>query len=463
MKSNRREFIRNSSIISLGFLGLYKFSASYGMEPQKVNSETAGYGPLVKDPDGIFNLPKGFSYRIISKEGDTMSDGLFIPGKPDGMATFSAGNNRTIIIRNHENSTNDFKHGAFGKKNELLSKVDAKKFYDFGNGKLPGIGGTTTLVYNHLSKKVESEFLSLAGTIRNCAGGPTPWNSWITCEETVEKADGVLEKDHGYTFEVPASVNGGLADPTPIRDMGRFNHEAIAVDPVSGVVYLTEDDQEGLIYRYIPNTPEKLLNGGKLQALALVEQASFDTRNWRDLTTPRLDVNKDYAVRWIDLDTIDSPDNDLRHRGFQQGAARFARGEGMWYGSNEIYFACTSGGLTKSGQVFRYKPSQYEGTAREKEAPGMLELFAEPNDKSILKHCDNLTISPWGDVVLCEDNDHPFLVGITPKGEYYKLGENTGYFSELAGVVFSPDGSTLFVNIQHAGLTLAIEGPWRKA
>ncbi|HMG93848.1 MAG TPA: alkaline phosphatase PhoX, partial [Chryseolinea sp.] len=139
-----------------------------------------------------------------------------------------------------------------------------------------------------------------------------------------------------------------------------------------------------------------------------------------------------------------------------------ARGEGMWYGNNEIYFACTNGGANKSGQVFRYKPGQFEGTSRESENPGTLELFAEPNNKDILKYCDNLTVAPWGDLILSEDDDQPFLVGITPTGEYYKLGENIGYRSELAGCVFSPNGSTLFVNIQHAGLTLAIEGPWAK-
>lgn len=389
-----------------------------------------------------------------------MSDGFLVPGKGDGMATFKGKNNTTILIRNHENVSNDFKNGPFGKKNELLSKADKLKFYDFGNGKLPGLGGTTTLIYNHSTKKVEKEFLSLAGTIRNCAGGPTPWNSWITCEETVEKANGVLEKDHGYTFEVPATEKIGLAEPVPIKGMGRFNHEAIAIDPKSGVVYLTEDDGEGLIYRFLPKVPGKLQQGGKLQALGFKEQRSFDTRNWPGISPSTLVPRKTYPVIWIDLEEIDSPNNDLRHRGFNKGAARFARGEGMWYGNNEIYFACTNGGSNKSGQIFRYKPSAFEGTSGENDAPGVIDLFAEPNDKSILKYCDNLTVSPWGDVVLSEDDDHPFLVGITPSGEYYKLGENIGYDSELAGVVFSPDGSTLFVNIQHAGLTLAVEGPW---
>jgi secreted PhoX family phosphatase len=133
----------------------------------------------------------------------------------------------------------------------------------------------------------------------------------------------------------------------------------------------------------------------------------------------------------------------------------------MWFGDNECYFACTSGGHLSQGQVFRYTPGEFEGQAEEKNKPGKVELFAEPNDSAILKSCDNLTVSPWGDLVLCEDDPHPFVVGITPKGEYYKLAENVGYKSEFAGGVFSPDGSTYFVNIQGPGLTIAITGPWQ--
>ncbi len=458
MNSSRRDFIRNSSLLTLGFLGLHKYS--YPAVAHPVTGK--GYGPLLDDPNKIFNLPKGFSYSIISRRGTPMIDGLLVPGCPDGMATFNGGPGRTIIIQNHENSADDELNSPFGKKHELLGKIPKSKFYDFGRGKLPGTGGTTTLVYNHETRKVESEYLSLAGTLRNCAGGPTPWNTWISCEETTARAGDVFEKDHGYTFEVPASVKPILADPIPIRGMGRFNHEAVAVDPRTSIVYLTEDDQEGLIYRYLPRTKGKLLDGGKLQALAIVDQTSMDTRNWRDLASPKMSTDQWFSVRWIDLDNVDAPDNDLRFRGFKQGAARFARGEGMWFGNNELYFACTNGGLTKGGQVFRYVPGQYEGTSREAESPAKLQLFAEPNDKDILNHCDNLTLAPSGDLILCEDNAHPFLVGITPGGEYYKLGENVGYKSELSGVVFSPDGSTLFVNIQAEGLTLAIHGPWKK-
>jgi secreted PhoX family phosphatase len=172
-------------------------------------------------------------------------------------------------------------------------------------------------------------------------------------------------------------------------------------------------------------------------------------------------LRTDFDVEWIDIDNVESPEDDLRYRGFDKGAARFARGEGMWFGTNELYFACTNGGYESKGQVFRYTPSPEEGKLGEKNSPGKLQIFAEPNDSEIVKYCDNLTIAPWGDVVLCEDDPHPFVVGITPAGEYYKLAENTGYKSEFAGGVFSPSGDTYFVNIQGPGLTLAITGPWR--
>ncbi len=413
MAINRRDFIQTAGLVSLGFLGLSRFNETLAFPTQKTSWK---YGPLIPDPKGILSLPKGFTYKIISTQGQIMTDGLLVPGNPDGMATFRGSMGKTIIIRNHEISVNDPESGAFGKDNTLLKKISKTRFYDYGRGASPCYGGTTTLVYNDKTQKVEKEFLSLAGTVRNCAGGPTPWGSWLTCEETTVRADDVLEKDHGYVFEVPAKENPTLADPVPLKAMGRFNHEAVAVDPKTGIVYLTEDDSEGLIYRFIPKTKGRLLNGGKLQALSLINQASADTRNWTgEAIVPR----KLYPVRWIDVDHVEAPDNDLRFRGFNQGAARFARGEGMWCGKNEIYFACTNGGKIKSGQVFRYKPGEYEGTTREKDSPGNLQLFVEPNDKEIFKNCDNLTVAPWGDVVLCENHIHPFIVGITPKGEYF--------------------------------------------
>ncbi len=457
MKTTRRDFLKNASIVSLGFLGLHRM-----IETQAWAASTVGYGPLQPDPQGILSLPKGFSYRVIFKQGTPMTDGFLSPELPDGMAAFAGGKDQVILIRNHEISPGSDK-GPYGQDPQLLKKIDRRKVYDFGSGLTPSAGGTTTLVYNEKTGQVETSYLSLTGTNRNCAGGMTPWNSWITCEENTNRADGTMEKDHGFNFEVPASTKISLTDPVPLKDMGRFNHEAVAVDPSTSIVYQTEDRPDGLIYRYVPRVPQQLHKGGKLQVLALKAQNSFDTRNWPDLTTPKMTQNQPMEVSWLDIDKVLSPEDDLRYRGFDKGAARFARGEGMWYGKGEIFFACTNGGAISSGQIFRYLPSPYEGTSREKEAPGKLELFLETQDTNILKSCDNLTVSPWGDLVICEDDPHPFLVGITPQGQCYKLGENVGFPSELAGGVFSPSGQTYFVNIQGAGLTLAITGPWKKA
>jgi secreted PhoX family phosphatase len=308
----------------------------------------------------------------------------------------------------------------------------------------PGLGGTTTLIYNTRTKHLEQHYLSLAGTIRNCAGGPTPWNSWISCEETTER-------NHGYCFEVPAGK--GLAAPVPLKAMGRFNHEAIAVGP-DGVVYETEDRGDGLIYRFIPNRPQNLQAGGRLQALRIRDRKGVNTNNRSGFETP---LNVKLAVEWVDLEDVESPDDNLRKQGLSLGAATFDRGEGMWTGRDGIYFACTTGGRSSAGQIWRYSPGRNENEAS-------LELFIEPNDKSLLENADNITVAPWGDLFICEDGPgENRVIGVSPRGETYVFARNAMNDSELTGATFSPDATTLFVNIQNPGLTLAITGPWPRA
>ncbi len=450
--NTRREFIKKATIVSLGFAALSRCTLS------TEQSESLAKVLLKTDPKGYLDLPEGFSYKVIAKSGAKMADGFLVPGRPDGMGSFAGSDGKVILICNHENSPNTLEHSPFGPENELAEQLDPAQFYDAGSGKMPGLGGTSTIIYNEETQTVEKQYLSLAGTYRNCAGGITPWNSWLTCEEDTNVKGEVIEKDHGYVFEVPASVDAQLANPEPIIGMGRFNHEAVAVDPATGIVYQTEDTHDGLIYRYIPNVKGELLKGGKLQALAIKGQKSFDTRNWEGRT---INLQEEIQVEWIDMDDVESPKDDLRLRGFDQGAARFARGEGMWYGNGEIYFACTNGGPKKLGQVFRYKPSSEEGTAGELNNPGVVELFAESEDKGILNMCDNLTIAPWGDVILCEDNgERNHIRGINQKGELYDFGRNMSSKSEFTGLTFSPSGKTLFVNIQENGDTVAITGPW---
>ncbi len=163
------------------------------------------------------------------------------------------------------------------------------------------------------------------------------------------------------------------------------------------------------------------------------------------------------------MDNVESPKDDLRHRGYNAGAARFARGEGMWLGADGIYFACTSGGKEEDGQIWRYIPSPQEGTKDERKDPGKIELFVEPNNSNLVKNADNLTAAPWGDLIVCEDRDGDVirLIGVTPQGKLYTFA-NSHQNTEFAGVCFSPDGSTLFVNAQDAGRTFAITGPWQQ-
>ncbi|MBT4137690.1 MAG: DUF839 domain-containing protein [Candidatus Latescibacteria bacterium] len=453
----RREFMKTAGAVALGFAGMHHFLNDW--QRGEAFAATSRYGDLVTDPEGLLSLPKGFTYQIISQKGEEMGDGLMVPALHDGMAAFQGSGNKTIIIRNHEVNIGS-KGGPFGDDYSRLKKVDAKKIYDKTKKNKPCGGGTTTLVYDTKKQKLERHFMSLAGTVRNCAGGPTPWNSWISSEESVVRKGGNALQDHGYNFEVPAKEKVGLVDPIPLKAMGRFNHEAIAVDPKSGVVYQTEDRGDGLIYRFIPKSPGKLVRGGRLQALMIRDEKRVDTRNWDDklVTVP---VGHRLEVEWVDLENVESPDDDLRFQGFGKGAAVFARGEGVWYGNDTVYFACTNGGQKKKGQIWKYTPSPVEGTADELSQPGHLELFCEPNDGKLLENADNLTIAPWGDVMVCEDgkNDDR-LVGITPQGQAYTFAHNIKNSSELTGVVFSPDGTTMFVNVQSLGYTLAVTGPW---
>ncbi|RMG54957.1 MAG: DUF839 domain-containing protein [Bacteroidetes bacterium] len=457
---SRRGFLQQAGRFSLGFAGLQLFAAQAEAMETGGLFRFDGYGSLVKDPAGILDLPKGFSYQIISRAGDLMADGFLVPGKADGMAAFPGPDGKTILVRNHELDQSMMELGPFGAGQELLKKLAPHQLFDGGGRNHPCIGGTTTMVYDTRTQKLEKEFLSLTGTIRNCAGGPTPWNTWLSCEEAVDKVSDIRQHNHGYVFEVPAQAEPALAAPRPIKAMGRFHHEAVAVSPDGRVVYLTEDRMDGLLYRFLPKIPGDMHSGGRLQALSIADIPSCDTRNWFHTAAPTFPRRRPLQVQWLDLDDIDSPKDDLRYRGFLGGAARFARGEGIWYGDGEVYIACTNGGKKTQGQIFRYQPSPHEGTPEEGRVPGTVELYLEPNRTRLLQNCDNLTQSPSGDLIVCEDRLDARLIGITPSGDYYVLAENTGFPSEFAGVTFSPDGTTLFVNIQHAGLTLAITGPW---
>ncbi len=406
------------------------------------------------------DLPRGFTYEVFSRTGETMDDGLLVPTNHDGMAAFAGRNGRIVLVRSHQLSENSEKElGPYGENNRLLSLSNSSLVYDPGQGS-PPLAATVTLVYDPNAQRLVRHFVSLAGVLRISTGGATPWGSWVCCEESSRKAGGRFEKDHGFNFEVAATEIASRGSNVPLKAMGRFTHEGAALHIPSGIVYQTEDRTDGLIYRFIPAEPGRLARGGRLQALMLRDLPSADTRNHPQ---PLVQPGQSMAVRWIDLEDIESPNDDLRLQGFAKGAAVFTRGEGMAIRGDQLFFNCKDGGLDQAGQIWRYTVSPSEGTSREEAEPGRLQLFLEPNDRALLENPDNLTISPWGDLIACEDGDaFDFLIGVTPQGGLFQFARNVQGFSEFAGATFSPDGRILFVNMQRPGMTLAIRGPWQK-
>jgi secreted PhoX family phosphatase len=446
---------RGFALLGLGSLAFAGFAKAGGEDPGFV-SEAHGYGALRPDQGGLLDLPEGFSYRVISSAGERMDDGFVTPDKFDGMACFPLGGTRVALVRNHELGPADRALGPTGGLERLERVIASRPFYgaDKEGRALPG--GTSTIVYDTARAARESVHLSLAGTAVNCAGGATPWGSWLTCEETSLTAPEVA-RSHGWVFEVPAKARG-LVAPVPLTAMGRFRHEAAAVDPRTGIVYLSEDRDDSLFYRFLPRRRRALAQGGRLQALALLDGPA-DTRNWSGVSFP---AGASRAVRWIDLEDIDSPRDDLRKRGAAAGAALFARGEGIHRGRHEYYFTCTSGGAAKIGQIMRYTPSRAEGRAGESKAPGMLQNFVESTNSAVLDYGDNLTVAPWGHLIVCEDrqgNARNYLRGVSPDGKVYTIARLLAE-TELAGACFSPDARTLFLNVYRPGRTLAISGPW---
>ena len=435
--------------------------------------------PDLRDGQVRLHLPKGFQYRSFhdTESPIELDDGTALPGRHDGMAAFSGDGGNVWLVRNHEVNGPGTPFGP-GTPYDSMAQ-----------------GGTTTVEVTPTGE-VRQAFTSLNGTQMNCSGGPMPWGSWITCEETINGPDvgpdftGVpnvpLQQRHGFIFEVPV---GGQSDRQPITRAGRFAHEAVAFDPVEGILYLTEDNfgfPSGF-FRYIPadNPMETgfLDNDGRLQMLAVAGRPNTDLA-----ATQRRRAT--YDVEWVDIDdpaptfpytpgltaptTNDQAIVYVGNQGRAQGAAYFSRLEGSAYDDGVVYFCSTQGGGPAessngpipdgygngTGQIWAYRTEDQT-----------LQLLFQSTGADVLDFPDNVTTSPRGTLVLCEDNvNDNYVRGLSRGGRLFDIALNrlvsqtgaTRFNDEFAGSTFTANGKTLFVNIQASrGMTFAIWGPWK--
>lgn len=479
----RRGFLRHATALGGGAVFAPSLVGLTAWSKEAVGSQdhrllASGYGPLVRSEEAPeIWIPERFRVvRLSETRMPSVANPEFtVPAAIDGMAAFPLANGNVRLIRNHEISDSASR-----------SKPIGARPYD-----ALGPGGTTSLeIVTEGSGPtrevvVAREFVSLSGTLINCAGGPTPWGSWLSCEETTQGADrvrrllstsGGRRKDHGYVFEVPVAAESEV-DPVPLKAMGRFIHEAVAVDPDTGIVYETEDmrydaarldERPGAgFYRFIPARAGELAEGGRLQMLAIDGEPGYNTTRGQATGRP-------LPVAWVDIDDPDPADAAARPNAvFQQGRARggaiFNRLEGCWYGDGAIYFNSTNGGDVGAGQVWQFRPTRPDA--------GELVLVFESPSRNVLNSPDNICVSPRGGVVICEDaSGEQYIRGLSRAGDIFNLvrqpvlPDGSRDVTEFAGACFSPDGTILFFNIQGGtrsdgtahGATYALWGPWEE-
>ncbi|MFE7932093.1 PhoX family protein [Streptomyces sp. NPDC057456] len=457
MSATRRQILAGTGALGVGasiaFTGALSDLFAGTAAAQSLGRD--GYGPLVPDANGLLDLPAGFRYRVLSREGDPLRSGEGpVPSNHDGMTALPGRGGRVHLVRNHENRpTAKFP----------VPTVEGLTYDPAGKG---GCTALTLDSRNH----VLSERVAIAGTAVNCAGGPTPWHTWLTCEETEDKAGtNGYTKDHGFIFEVdPADPHRSGA--VPLTAMGRFQHEAIAVDPRLGIVYETEDaflEPFGLFYRFLPKKPlggaGSLRAGGRLQAM-------------RVPGVPDLSSIQDTGATFHDIEWVDVPDplaveTPVRLQDFgPKGITHAQKLEGCYWGGRCVYFvssfAHSSDGSAADhfGQIWRYDPKLRRLT--------LVIVFGPDTDVQLPGESpDNICLAPSGGLMVCEDgNGAQHVFGVTRTGEVYAMArgrQNIGTpqapeWGEFAGVTFSPDGDTMYVNCYTPGTTFAVTGPWRR-
>lgn len=427
LQASRRSFLKWAALAGgvLGLKGLGLSPASAGAIPILGNLL-----PTAAENTGeyLLSLPEGFHYSVVSRRGDTMSDGRPSPGNADGMAAFDY-NGKIRLMRNHEVGAGQ----AIG---------NAALAYDPGAG-----GGITTLTLDPKTRLVMESFVSLSGTLNNCAGGATPWGTWLSCEET----NGYIQKQHGYIFEVAANASGEVTG-VPQKNMGLLFPEAVAIDPETSIAYITMDRNPGGIFRFIPDEYGVLRGPGRVQMLAIGGRPKYDTRTGQQR-------HAKMPVAWVDI-TTPTPeaayrsDSRIAYReGLALGGATFSSPEGMWHSRTSVSFSCTSGGDKSLGQIWELHLQKDNQS---------LELIYESADARQLDSPDNICATPSGNnLIVCEDGSGgEYLHLLRRDGSHIsRLAQNIvqGFeHSEWAGACFSPDGKTLFANLQGPSMTFAI-------
>ncbi|GAA3376942.1 PhoX family protein [Streptomyces sannanensis] len=455
MSATRRQILARTGALGAGIAFSGAVSEIYASTAAAADGlgEGPGYGPLVPDPAGLLDLPKGFRYQVLSREGEPLRSGEGrVPSNHDGMAAFAGRRGRVHLVRNHENR-------ASGRI--PVPRVEGVTYDPMA------AGGCTALELDGRNN-VLGERVAIAGTAVNCAGGPTPWGTWLTCEETEDRAGtNGYTKDHGFIFEVDP-VDPRRTGAVPLTAMGRFQHEAIAVDPRSGIVYETEDAFQkpfGLFYRFLPERPlggtGSLRAGGALEAmrvpgvpdLSAVQEtgASFD------------------GVEWVPVPDPMAQQTPIRLQDFgPKGITHAQKLEGCYWGGQSVYFVSsfavsTSGSAGDHfGQVWRYEPHKRRLT--------LVVVFGPSTDIQLPGESpDNICLAAGGGLMVCEDGDGAqHVYGLTRQGEVYPMArgrQNIGTpeapeWGEFAGVTFSPDKATMYVNCYTPGTTFAVTGPW---